>query len=210
MSLLASKPFQKRFGRLFSHPISLLAIATVFATLAGVWLTNYYQEQAWVREKQFETFRQGYREALELVDELSDIMSRRFFGLNRVMWVAKGTGTGTLEETWATYYESVEEWNTKIMSYQGRLARFVDPDMAEALGSWEDAQATDPRTIHGRFFQAHERVRVLVDCARNRCAGETKATALQQAQQAVNGLGLAIQRFVETCTASIHEHASWS
>ena len=73
LGLLTSKPFQKRLGRLFSHPIALLAIATIFATIAGVWLTNYYQERAWVREKRFETFRQGYREALELVDELSEV-----------------------------------------------------------------------------------------------------------------------------------------
>ena len=93
-SFLQERAFRKRLARFLTHPVTLLAIATVFATLAGAWLTNYYQERAWVREKQFETFRQGYREALELVDELSEVMSRRVFGLNRVIWVAKGTGTG--------------------------------------------------------------------------------------------------------------------
>lgn len=92
--IFGQREVRRRLARVFTHPVTLLAIATVFATLAGVWLTNYYQERAWVREKRFETFRQGYEQALDVVDELSELMSRRFFGLNRVVWVAKGTGTG--------------------------------------------------------------------------------------------------------------------
>ena len=209
-----SKPFHKRLGRLFSHPIALLAIATIFATIAGVWLTNYYQERAWGREKRFETFRQGYQEALELVDELSEVMGRRVFGLNRVIWVAKGTGTGELEQVWEEYYQSVAEWNTKLLAYKGRLARSIEPVAAEALGNWEDAALTDatsdPQTIHGHFFVAHHRVRTLVDCVRERCLGETKANALQQAEQAVNELSVAVENFIQACTSRIHEYANQS
>lgn len=212
LGLLTSKPLHKRLGRLFSHPIALLAIATVFATVAGVWLTDYYQERAWVREKEFETFRQGYQEALRLVDELSEVMSRRVFGLNRVIWVAKGTGTGELDNVWEDYYQSVAEWNTKLLAYKGRLARSIEPVAAEALGNWEDAALADtdnnPQTIHGHFFVAHHRVRKLVDCVRERCVGEAKATAIQQAEQAVNELSVAVENFIQACTARIHEYAS--
>ena len=213
-SLFRDRSWQKRLGRLFSHPIALLAIATVFATIAGVWLTNYYQERAWVREKQFETFRQGYAEALKLVDELSEVMSRRVFGLNRVIWVAKGTGTGELDQVWDEYYQSVAEWNTKLLAYKGRLARSIEPEAAEALGSWEDAALTnansDPQTIHGHFFVAHHRVRTLVDCVRERCSGEAKGTAIQQAEQAVNELSVAVENFIHACTGKIYERAGSS
>lgn len=208
--LFTSKPFQKRLGRLFSYPVTLLAIATV----AAVWLTNYYQTQAWIREKRFEVFRQGYREALELVDELSEVMSRRVFGMNRVIWVAKGTGTGELNQVWDEYYQSVEEWNTKLLAYKGRVARSIEPAAAEALGNWEDTALTetdsDPQTIHGSFFIAHHRVRALVDCVRARCSSEAKATAIQQAEQAVNELSVAVENFIQACTARIHEYASQS
>ena len=214
LQILQQRSVQRRFGRFFSHPVALLAIATIFATLAGAWLTNYYQEQAWVREKQFETFRQGYREAFELVDELSEVMSRRVFGLNRVIWVAKGTGTGELDQVWNEYYQSVEEWNTKLLAYKGRLVRSIEPEAAEALGNWEDPALTnsnsDPQTIHGHFFVAHHRVRALVDCVRERCSGEAKATAIQQAEQAANELSVAVENFIQACTARIHEYASQS
>ena len=214
LDLLTSKPFQKRLGRLFSHPITLLAIATVFATIAGVWLTNYYQERAWVREKQFETFRQGYAEALKLVDEVSELMSRRFFGLNRVVWAAKGTGTGDLERVWEEYYQSVIEWNAKLLTYTGRLARFVGPEAATAFAHRQDATQgvgeEGPRSIHGYFLVSHERVRKLADCVRQRCSDQARETALQQAEQALNELGIAVEEFVRDCTASIHERAGAS
>src|SRR3989338_4196825 len=214
LQILSQRAVQRRIARVFTHPVTLLAIATVFATIAGVWLTNYYQERAWVREKQFETFRQGYAEALKLVDELSEVMSRRAFGLNRVIWVAKGPGTGELDQVWEEYYQSVAEWNTKLLAYKGRLARSIEPVAAEALGSWEDAALTDasndPQTIHGHFFVAHHRVRTLVDCVRERCSGEAKADAIQRAEQAVNELSVAVENFIQTCTARIHEYASQS
>ena len=212
--LFTSKPFQKRVGRLFSHPIALLAIATIFATIAGVWLTNYYQERAWIREKQFEAFRQGYAEALELIDELSEVMSRRVFGLNRVIWVAKGTGTGELDQVWNAYYQSVEEWNTKLLAYKGRLARSIGPGPAEALGNWEDPALTDsntgPFTIHAHFFVAHAQVRALVDCVRQHCSGEEKANAIKTAEVAVNKLSLAVEEYIQACIARIHEYADQS
>jgi len=104
----------------------------------------------------------------------------------------------------------VEEGNTKLMSYRCRVLRGVGEEVALALGGWDDTHATNPRNIHDFFFQAHERVRVLADCARRRCTGETKATALQEAEEAVNKLGLAIPAFIQGCTDKIHKYASQS
>jgi len=208
--LLTQKSFQKRLGRLLAHPVTLLAIATV----AAVWLTNYYQTQAWIREKQFEVFRQGYTEALKLVDEVSELMSRRFFGLNRVVWVAKGTGTGDLDRVWEEYYQSVIEWNAKLLVYAGRLARFVGPEAAVGFAEREDATqgvgADGPKSIHGYFLVSHERVRKLVDCVRQHCTGQARDTALQEAEQALNELGAAIEAFTSTCTDAIDDRASTS
>ena len=208
VELFSSKPFQKRLAKFLVHPVTILAIATV----AAVWLTNYYQHQAWVREKRFVIFEKDYQSALRLVDEVSDLMSRRFFGLNRVVWVAKGTGTGELDEVWDEYYQSVIEWNTKHLAYRGRLKRLISPLAAEVFGTWDDPALKDvetpPSSIHAAFFVAHKRVRELVDCVRQRCSSEAREAALQQAEQTLNELGVAMEKFVQACTASIHERAS--
>ena len=139
LQIFSQRSVQKRIARVFTHPVTLLAIATVFATIAGAWLTNYYQERAWAREKQFELQRYAYDEGLKVVDELSEAMSKRLFGLNRVVWVAKGTGTGELDKVWQEYYDSVVDWNVKLARYKSRLSRFVGQEAAQAFTSPEDA-----------------------------------------------------------------------
>ena len=210
-SLLRNKVLQRRLGRFLSHPVTLLAIATVFATIAGAWLTNYYQERAWVREKQFEAFQHGFDEGLKLVDELSEAMSRRLFGLNRVVWVAKGTGTGDLEQAWNDYYESVVDWNVRLMRHKARLERFVGLEAAEAFASAQDAALSHeegtPASLHGQFMITHQKVRALVDCVRQRCNESARQAALNDAQQALNLLGVAVEQFLRSCTNRIYELA---
>lgn len=214
IGFVKERAFRKRLARVLSHPVTLLALATVFATLAGAWLTNYYQERAWVREKQFEVFRYGFDEGLKLVDELSDAMSRRLFGLNRVVWVAKGTGTGELEQVWDAYYESVVDWNVKLARYKSRLSLFVGAEVAEAFASAQDAalsyQEGTPTSLHGQFMVAHQKVRTLVDCVRQHCAESVKQADLKDAQQELNLLGVVVDQFLQSCTDQLYEHARTS
>jgi hypothetical protein len=203
VELARDKSFWRRIGRLLSHPVSLLAVATVFAALAGAWLTNYYQERAWIRQQQFTMFQEGAQAAWMLVNELSEMMSRRFFGLNRVVWVAKGTGTGALDEAWEAYYASVEEWNARLMSYRMRAGGLIGPEAAQALGGWGDPVAPEPQTIHGQFYRAHELARALVDCVRQRCPAEERQVSLTQSEQALNRLGRSIEGFIQACMSEI-------
>ena len=211
---LKHNTFQQQLAKFLIHPVTLLAIATVFATVAGVWLTNYYQSQAWMRDKRFEVFRQGHAEAIGLVDELSEAMSRRLFGLNRVVWVAKGTGTGELEQAWEAYYESVVDWNVQLIRDKGRLNRLIGPEMAETFASAQDAKGIDdthpPTSIHGQFVVAHQKVRALVDCVRQRCQDQAKQAAVKDAEEYLNDLSRAVDRFIRTCTDRIDENESSS
>ena len=201
--ILRQRAVQRRIGKFFSHPVVLLAIATVFATLAGAWLTNYYQKQAWLREKEFEIRSYGLDEGLKVVDELSESMSRRLFGLNRVVWVAKGTGTGELDHVWQEYYESVVDSNVTLARYKSRLRRFVGEEAAQAFASPADAALSDsegtPASIHGQFMVAHQKVRALVDCVRDRCQDPARQAALTDAQQELNTLGESVDAFLDSC-----------
>ena len=205
--LADSKPFQRQVGRILSHPLTLLAVATICATVAGVWLTNYYQEQTWIRDKQFEVYKHRLDEGLLLVDDLSEAMGRRLFGLHRVLWVAKGTGTGELDAVWNEYYESVVDWNVHLARDRSRLSRLIGAEAAEAFSSPQDAALSYaegvPMSIHGQFFVAHQRARALVDCVRDRCPVTDRQAALAAAQQDVAALGEAVDQFLEACTGAL-------
>lgn len=206
------RPTRQRLARFFTHPVGLLAIATIFATMAGAWLTNYYQERTWIRQKQFEAFQYGFEQSLKLVDELTEATSRRLFGLNRVLWVAKGTGTGDLESAWNEYYESVVDWNVKLAERRGGLERFVGSDAAEIWHSASDAALSysegAPRSLHGHFMVTHQRVRAAVDCVRKRCDDQERQAAFKEAEQELNLLGLAVDDFLHSCADEIYAHAS--
>jgi len=203
--LFRDEAFRRRVGKIIAHPATLLAIATV----AAVWLTQHYQTQAWIRDKKFEVFRQNYSNSLALVDELSDLMSRRLFGLNRVIWVAKGTGTGELDEVWDEYYTSVEEWNTKLLGYKGRLERSIGPEAVAVFNRWDDVALgtveASPTTIHGDFFTAHRKVRELVDCVRDQCSGDQRNLLVTQAEEAVHELSLQVDAFIQNCSVAIRQ-----
>lgn len=67
-----------------------------------------------------------------------------------------------------------------------------------------------PRSIHGYFLVSHERVRKLADCVRQHCTGQARDAALQEAEQALKDLGVAIEAFTHASTDAIDEHASTS
>ena len=210
--VLSDRTTRKRLARFATHPVGLLAIATIFATVAGAWLTNYYQHQAWIRQKDFETFKYGFDQSLALVDELTEAASRRLFGLNRVLWVAKGTGTGDLETVWNEYYDSVVDWNVKLAQRKGKLERFVSPAAAELWLTDADAALSysegTPESIHGHFMVAHQRVRAAADCVRKRCDEHERRTAFKSAEQELNLLGLAVDGFLRSCTDDIFNSSS--
>lgn len=114
MNSKESKPSGSHRGWMWSvrHPITLRAVTIAMASLGGIFVTNHFQEQTWVREVQFQIFNHTLEEGFKVVDDISKTTSKRLFGLNRVIWVAKGTGTGNLDQAWEAYYEAVLEWNT--------------------------------------------------------------------------------------------------
>ena len=207
-----SRSARRRIAKILAHPVSLLAVATLLGALAGAWLTGVYQERMWLRQTQFEMFRQGYAEAQALLRELSEAMSRRLFGMQRVVWVAKGTGTGELEPVWQAYYESVEDWNARLLDRRIRLVQLVGPEEAQTFAASADSLPEDPQSeppsLHEQFRQAHEQVRALVDCVRHRCPDAEREAALKRAQEQLNGLGLEIEAFIGSCWSRIESYAA--
>ncbi len=197
-----------------SKPILIPAVVTCFVAVAGTWMTDRYQTTAWVRERQFEIFKQNFEGGLALVDDLAEHMGTRFIGLNRVIWAVKEQaprGPQNLDEAWDEYYDSVVAWNAKLLRYKGQLSRFIGTGVAETFCSREDYRLSyskgDPQSIHGMFLVAHQHVRALMECAQMNCASEARQSALREANQSVNLLGIMVEDFINTATQKVYERA---
>lgn len=177
-------------------------------TLAGTWLSFYFQTQSWIRERQFEVFRKNYEESLLLIDELAEMTGRRAFGLNQVLWVAKGTGTGDLEQVWDDYYVTARDWNVKLRLYKIRIDRSIGREQAELLQSASEEGNSDgyqtPKSIHGNFRLAHTLVREYVDSVKKGDAEDVKKQKYQQALEAINRLSFATDIFFSSCLDAIY------
>ena len=125
------------------RPMVISVVVPIMVACAGIWLTDHYQERAWHRQTSFELFRANYDRALETIDELSQVMGGRFFGLMRVTWADQGTGTRDLDSVWDEYYSSVQEWNMKKMHFKNRVARAVGDEMADLFADLKSDQRID-------------------------------------------------------------------
>ena len=67
----------------------LLLSGFVLTTIAGGILNYLFQSAAWKRQQKYQLLANAIVEGRDLFDELTDLMNRRVFGLQRVYWVIK-------------------------------------------------------------------------------------------------------------------------
>jgi hypothetical protein len=194
-----------------SRPILISAIATCVITITGTWLTDRYQTQAWIRERQFEIFKQNFEGGLALVDDLAEHMGTRFVGLNRVIWAAERAEPDGIDAVWSEYDASVTGWNAKLLRYKSQLTRFIGPETAETFCSQDDYRINraegNPQSIHGLFLITQQDVRALVECVQRRCDDDERGAALRAASQSAELLGVVVEDFINTATTRVYERA---
>lgn len=196
-------------AKFLKHPLIVTIIGTGLVTFGGIVVSDYYQSRAWVRDVEFEVFRENHQRALVVLDELSHAMSARLFGMNKVFWVIKGTGTGDPKEVWNEYYRSVEHWNINLLQFNQRLARYVDKDCADYLMNDRDSysayQGGSPNTVHGHFLVAHKQLRELYDCVTKvkQCSESDIVMRSKKTETTIFRLGNEIKRFNNFCVRKI-------
>lgn len=182
------------------HPLVVAVVGTGLFALAGVCLTNYYQTRLWQREKTHEIFMRRLSEGVALIDELSEFISNRFFGLNRVFNVMKVSDLEGIEEVWKEYYQSFIEWNTRAFYFKGRMKRSIGIECAESFlnnqNAIESYQGGEANTLHGHFLKAHMSALKLRDCIR-----------ISELRSLLDKLGFAIEDFLNICTAAVYRSA---
>ncbi len=199
---------KKAISDFLRHPLVVTIIGTSLFSLAGICLTDCYQRKAWERERSHALFVEKLNGGLVLIDELSEFISKRFFGLVRVNNVLKNSDTVGLNEVWPEYYDSVVEWNTKAMQYRGRLARYINSICADSFLNNPDAVNTyeggQPNTIHGHFLRTHSIAKNFRDCLNKECSNEAKKAYTENLRSSLDKLGIEIEKFISDCTNEVY------
>ena len=84
-------------------------------------------------------------------------MNKRFFRLQRLLWIAESGDRSSFNQMWDEYYESVIEWNYKLNANRNRIERLAGQETAIFFLDFRDAtRPENPESIHGRFKLAHD------------------------------------------------------
>ncbi len=184
----------KRFYAFLRYP--------VIATFVGILITNYYQKTSWERERQYELFKENFDGGIKLVDELSVLVSKRIFGMQRVFWTVKGVKSQEPDSVWANYYETVTEWNVLLQQYKSRIKRYMGVDYAKALEN-----GSSENSLHNHFAATHKQLKMYFDCMKVTCDAGIVSDLENKLYFSFNQLSAFSSDFIERLTKRVYEVA---
>jgi hypothetical protein len=132
----------------------------VLTTVIGGVLAYLFQSLSWRRQVRIDLFRQRYVEGTQLLEQVSSMVDKRYFRLQRLLWVISDHAPPEkIAEREKEYFEAVVEWNEKLRSIHNRLRLLVDDSAAlQFLDYGDDYRQEAPQSLHYRFVKAHRAV----------------------------------------------------
>lgn len=192
--------FFEALWRVIATDQGKLIAGFILTTVIGSALGFLLQRVSWRRQAKTELFRQRYLDGTKLLEELSNLIDRRYFRLQRLLWAipSKG-GEEIIKLREKEYFETVQEWNEKLRSIHNRIRLLVgDAEALQFLDYKDDFQQNSPKSLHYRFVHAHREV----------LKSKANLEYIPTAQEEVNRLNWALSRFAYETTTLFMSRAS--
>ena len=181
-------------------PLGLLLLGFCLTTVLGGLLTTRLQRALWERQTRLEVFRRRYEEGTVFLDQLSSLIDRRLFGLQRLLWVIEeGVEADQLETKEREYFQTVIEWNGTLRSNRNKIRLLIGESQAsDFLDYRDDGRQEHPRSLHYQFVKAHNAV----------ISANSGGMSTEQAQREVNSLNWTCSSFLEDLTTVFAQRAT--
>jgi hypothetical protein len=133
-------------------PLGLLLLGFTFTTVMGGILTAYLQQMSWERQAKLALFEKRYDEGVKFLDELSDLIGRRYFLLQRYLWAIRDRESYNLDKASEDYFASVVEWNTRLRTMRNKTRLLIGEGPALRLLDYaDDGRSENPASLHYIF-----------------------------------------------------------
>ncbi len=177
-----------------------LLFGFVLTTIAGGVLAYIFQWFSWRRQARIDLFRQRYSEGELLLKQVSSLIDRRYFRLQRLVWSLVDNATPEkIAEREKDYFKTVVEWNEKLRSIHNRLRLLIGEHVAlQFLDYADDYRQDDPNSLHYRFVKTH----------RTALRAKDDRTLAQSAKEEVDRLNWTVSRFAYDVTTLFMTRAS--
>lgn len=187
----------------FDADLQKIIVAIVLSTAGGSLLAYIFQSMQWKRQKRFELLQHQLREGKDLAHEVTQLVNRRFFALQRLLWAIQEKN-GNVDAMWANYYSDVIQWNQSLTSIRIRTRLFAGPEVALMLVNDADLDpAAKPKSIHYGMRRLHTRI-----LEAKRQGNVSQATSLEIASE-IDHLNNLIQIFQNRLLDRLLFHADW-
>ncbi|PRX31662.1 hypothetical protein B0G75_105452 [Paraburkholderia sp. BL18I3N2] len=187
----------------------IAALMGVIGTLVGVYLTSFFANQKWRRETKFQIQSDRFKEGSEFIDDLSDLIGKRYFLLSRYFDAVEASQTQVaIDEKEKEYFKVVKTWNFSSRKNMNKLRLLIDVECAITFLDFDDDfRGQNPLSLHYKFVIAH---RAVQDFRNAKASAQPVAvidTKLKYATKKVERVNWACSTFLESITTKFMKRA---
>jgi hypothetical protein len=136
--------------------IGPILVGFVLTTVIGGFFGAWLQGTAWERQTQAALFQKRYEEGTKFLDDLSDLIGKRYFFLQRLVWRMEDPELGDVEKAFQEYDEVVKDWNVRLRTFRNKARLLIGEEFASLFLDYaDDGNQEQPRSLHYRFVKAH-------------------------------------------------------
>lgn len=177
----------------------LLIVGFLLSSILGAFWAFTLRRRSWEEQTRHALYQARFDEGTAFLDDLSELIGRRFFLLQRLWWAIEEGDTQAIDRCETPYFEVVEEWNAKFWRNRNKIRLLVGEEQASHFLSYEDDRAGDkPRSVHYKFVVAHRKVMEI----------RRKNGSMEDARQHVAELNWKCSVYLERLTAVFLKRAA--
>jgi hypothetical protein len=137
----------------------LLVLSFLLTTVLGGFWGFMLKRRSWQTETEHSIHQARFDEGTMFLDDLSELVGRRYFLLQRLLWsIQDGDNSKTLERE-KEYFVTVCEWNSKFWRNRNKIRLLVGEDQANGFLNYRDDMAYEhPESLHYKFVVTHRKV----------------------------------------------------
>jgi hypothetical protein len=182
-----------------NSPLGLLFVGFLLTSVIGAALSAWLQQRNWKRQSQLALFQKRYDEGVKFLDELSDLIGKRYFAMQKLIWALRDREAYDLDKVTTEYYECVKEWNGRLRTMRNKARLLISEERArDFLDYADDAQPDKPNSLHYVFVKA----------GRAAIAAKSDPKLMKDAEQQVAQLNWFCSTLLEDMTTEFLQRAS--
>ena len=183
---------------LVEHSI-LLVMGFIFTGLLGGMWGYVLKRRSWIEETRHSLYQARYEEGSKFLDELSELIGRRFYLLQRLLWAFEEQDAERIKICEVAYFDAVNDWNTLFWRNRNKIRLLVGEEQANAFLDYGDDYLGDrAQSLHYKFVLAHRKV----------IAAKAGAREFNEARRQVVELNWKCSVFLERLTSTFVERAN--